>query len=146
MTFPQYLNVFSKVTTQTSLQLLDKCTFPKTFLNAPKDDIINTIRSTARFVLTYASKKYNAIISATEATTVFGYSTDISNTLIKIYIDFIRKFDAVIADLLNQMHELVDKYENETFVKQIHLIETIKGAGFLTAVALMCEIGDFSVF
>ena len=63
-----------------------------------------------------------------------------------IYIDFIRKFDSVIADLLNQMHELVNKYENETFVKQIHLIETIKGAGFLTAVALMCEIGDFSVF
>lgn len=146
MTFPQYLNVFSKVTTQTSLELLDRYTSPQAFLKAPKDDIINTIRSTARFGLTYASKKYNAIISAAEAATVFGYSTNSSNTLIKIYIDFIRKFDSVIADLLNQMHELVNKYENETFVKQIHLIETIKGAGFLTSVALMCEIGDFSVF
>lgn len=146
MTFPQYLNVFSKVTTQTSLELLDKYTSPKAFLEAPKDDIINTIRSTARFDLTYASKKYNTIVEAAEAATVFGYSTDSSNTLIKLYIDFIRKFDSVIADLLNQMHELVCKYENETFVKQIHLIETIKGAGFLTAVTLMCEIGDFSVF
>ena len=146
MTFPQYLNVFSKVTTQTSLELLNKYTSPKAFLEAPKDDIINTIRTTARFGLTYASKKYNAIVEAAEAATVFGYSTDSSNTLIKLHIDFIRKFDSVIADLLNQMHELVDKYESETFVKQIHLIETIKGAGFLTAVALMCEIGDFSVF
>lgn len=146
MTFPQYLNVFSKVTTQTSLELLDKYTSPKAFLEAPKDDIINTICATARFGLTYASKKYNAIANAAEAATVFGYSTDSSNTLIKLYIDFIRKFDSVIADLLNQMHKLVDKYESETFVKHIHLIETIKGAGFLTAVALMCEIGDFSVF
>lgn len=146
MTFPQYLNVFSKVTTQTSLQLLDKYTSPKAFLEAPKDDIINIIRNTARFGLTYASKKYTAIMEAAEAAMVFGYSTDSSNYLIKIYIDFIRKFDCVIDGLLNQMHELIDKYEDETFVKQIHLIETIKGAGFLTAVALMCEIGDFSVF
>ena len=145
-TFPQYLNVFSKITTQTSLALLDKYTSPKAFLESPKEDIVNIIRITARFGLTYASKKYNAIICAAQAATVFGYSTDSSNSLIRIYIDFIRKFDSVIADLLNQMHELVNKYENETFVKQIHLIETIKGAGFLTAVALMCEIGDFSVF
>jgi len=146
MTFPQYLNVFSKVTTQTSLELLDKYTSPTAFLEAPKDDIINTIRTTARFGLTYALKKHNAIVEAAEAATVFGYSTDSSNTLIKLYIDFIRKFDSVIADLLNQMHELVDQHESETFVKQIHLIETIKGAGFLTAVSLMCEIGNFSVF
>ena len=145
-TFPQYLNVFSKITTQTSLALLDKYTSPKAFLESPKEDIVNIIHNTARFGLTYASKKYNAIICAAQAATVFGYSTDSSNSLIRIYIDFIRKFDSVIADLLNQMHELVNKYENETFVKQIHLIETIKGAGFLTAVALMCEIGDFSVF
>lgn len=146
MTFPQYLNVFSKVTTQTSLELLDRYTSPTAFLEAPKDDIINTIRTTARFGLTYALKKYNAIVEAAEAATVFGHSTDSSNTLIKLYIDFIRKFDSVIADLLNQMHELVDQHESETFVKQIHLIETIKGAGFLTAVSLMCEIGNFSVF
>ena len=61
MTFPQYLNVFSKVTTQTSLELLDKYTSPKAFLEAPKDDIINIILNTARFGLAYASKKYTAI-------------------------------------------------------------------------------------
>jgi hypothetical protein len=44
------------------------------------------------------------------------------------------------------MHELVDVHHDETFVNQIHLIETFKGAGFLSAVTVMCEIGDFSVF
>ena len=44
------------------------------------------------------------------------------------------------------MHELVDANENTDFVKPIHLIETFKGAGFLSAVSLMGEISDFSGF
>ena len=51
-----------------------------------------------------------------------------------------------IACILNALHELVDTNEDTDFVKQIHLIETFKGAGFLSAVSLMGEIGDFSVF
>lgn len=31
-------------------------------------------------------------------------------------------------------------------MKQIHLIESYKGAGFLSAVSLIAEIGDFSAF
>ena len=45
-----------------------------------------------------------------------------------------------------QLHELVDANEDADFVKQIHLIETFKGAGFLSAVSIMGEIGDFSAF
>ena len=44
------------------------------------------------------------------------------------------------------MHELINVNEDTDFVKQIHLIETFKGAGFLSAVTLMGEIGDFSAF
>ena len=44
------------------------------------------------------------------------------------------------------MHELVDANEATDFVRQIHLIETFKGAGFLSAISLMGEIGDFSAF
>jgi len=44
------------------------------------------------------------------------------------------------------MHELVDANEDTYFVKQIHLVESYRGAGFLSAVSLMCEIGDFSAF
>ena len=44
------------------------------------------------------------------------------------------------------MHKLVSDDEDTDFVKQIHLIETFKGASFLSAVSLMGEIGDFSAF
>ena len=40
----------------------------------------------------------------------------------------------------------MDTNEDTDFVKQIHLIEAFKGAGFLPAISLMGEISDFSAF
>ena len=61
-------------------------------------------------------------------------------------IAVIRKYDEEINRILESLHELVDANEDADFVKQIHLIETLKGAGFLSAVSIMGEIGDFSAF
>jgi len=146
MVFPQYLKIFSKITTNTSLTLLENYTSPDAFLTASKDEIIDSIRSTARFGLTYANNKYNAIIKAANNAKTFGYSVSSNFKRIRLYIGFIRKYDEEISSILSNMHELVDANENTDFVKQIHLIESVKGAGFLSAVSLMGEIGDFSAF
>ena len=146
MVFPQYLKIFSKVTTNTSLTLLEKYTSPNAFLTATKDEIISSIRSTARFGLTYASNKYNAIIQAANDANVFGYSVSSNFKRIKLFVRFIRQYDEEIASILSDMHDLVNSNEETNFVKQIHLIESFKGAGFLSAVSLMSEIGDFSAF
>ena len=66
-------------------------------------------------------------------------------SLIHIF-SFIRKYDEEINSILESLHELVDSNEDSDFVKQIQLIETFKGAGFLSAVSIMGEIGDFSAF
>ena len=146
MAFPQYLGIFSKVTTNTSLALLENYTSPAAFLKADKQDIIDTIRSTARFGLTYAVNKYNAIIQAANDAHSFGYILDSNIKRIRLYVSFIRKYDEEINSILDAMHKLIDANEDTDFVKQIHLIETFKGAGFLSAVSLMGEIGDFSAF
>ncbi|WP_242947272.1 IS110 family transposase [Clostridium haemolyticum] len=41
MVFPQYLKIFSKITTNTAMTLLEKFTSPDAFLNTSKDKIIN---------------------------------------------------------------------------------------------------------
>jgi transposase len=146
MVFPQYLKIFSKITTNTSLTLLEKHTSPEAFLNATKEEIINCIRSTARFGLTYATNKYNAIIQAATDAKSFGYSVSSNFKRIRLYIRFIRNYDEEVSSILSEMHELVSAHEATDFVKQIHLIESYKGAGFLSAVTLMGEIGDFSAF
>ncbi|WP_352169330.1 transposase [Proteiniborus sp. MB09-C3] len=146
MVFPQFLNIFSKITTNTALTLLEKYTSPDAFLNASKDEIILSIRSTARFGLTYAENKYNAIIQAANDAKTFGHSVSSNFKRILLYIRFIRQYDEEISTILSDMHELVNANEDTEFVKQIHLIESFKGAGFLSAVSLMGEIGDFSAF
>lgn len=72
MAFPQYLGIFSKVTINTSLTLLETYTSPSAFLKADKQEIIDIIKSTARFGLTYAQNKYNAIIQAATDANQFG--------------------------------------------------------------------------
>lgn len=146
MAFPQYLGIFSKVTTNTSLTLLETYTSPSAFMEADKQEIIDIIRSTARFGLTYAQSKHNAIIRAANEAQAFGYIIDSNIKRIRLYISFIRKYDEEIKGILDSLHELVDANEDTDFVKQVHLIETFKGAGFLSAVSLMGEIGDFSAF
>lgn len=146
ISFPQYISVFSKVTIQTSLALLEKFPSATAFLSAKKSSVISIINKTARFGKAYAETKYQALIAAAQASNTFGHFLPSNATQIRIYVSFIKKYDAEIAGVLASMYKLVDEYSGETFVKQIHLIETIPGAGFLSAVTVMCEIGDFSVF
>ena len=146
MVFPQYLKIFSRITINTSLTLLENYTSPEAFLTAPKDKIIGSIQSTAKYGLTYAFNKYNAIIQAATDAKVFGHAVSSNFKRIRLYIRFIRQYDEEINSILADMHELVDANEGTDFVKQIHLIESCKGAGFLSAVSLMGEIGDFSAF
>lgn len=146
MVFPQFLKIFSKITTNTALTLLENYTSPEAFLNTPKSKIIDSIRATARFGLTYAENKYNAIIQAANDANTFGYSVSSNFKLIRLYIKHIRRFDEDVNSILSDMHELVDSNESTIFVKQVHLVESFKGAGFLSAVSLMAEIGDFSAF
>ena len=125
---------------------METYTSPSAFLKADRQEIIDIIRSTARFGLTYAQNKYNAIIQAATDANQFGYIIDSNIKRIRLYISFIRKYDEEINNILESLHELVDANEDADFVKQIHLIETFKGAGFLSAVSIMGEIGDFSAF
>ena len=96
--------------------------------------------------LSHSYLNINAIIQAANDANEFGYIIDSNIKRIRLYISFIRKYDDEISNIIDALHELVDSNEGTDFVKHIHLIETFKGAGFLSAVSLMGEIGDFSAF
>nr|WP_278849253.1 hypothetical protein [Enterocloster clostridioformis] len=98
MAFPQYLGIFSKVTTNTSLTLLETYTSPDAFIEADKQEIVDVIKPTARFGLTYANNKYHAIIQAAHEAQAFGYIIDSNIRRIRLYISFIRKYD--VKDLI----------------------------------------------
>ena len=108
--------------------------------------VIQTADGTLTEVHDILQRMSELAIQAANEANEFGYIVDSNIKRIRLYISFIRKYDEEIQNILDAMHELVDANETTDFVKQIHLIETFKGAGFLSAVSLMGEIGDFSAF
>lgn len=146
VSFPEYLDIFSKITVNTSLALLEKYPSPDAFLSARKSSVVKMIKTTAKFGDNYAEDKYNKIIAAAKSAYIFGYSLPSDAELIRLYISLIRTYDNAADSVMQSIKAAVESEPDELFVKQIRLLETIKGCGFLSAVTLMCEIGDFSVF
>ena len=48
--------------------------------------------------------------------------------------------------MLPPIKQVIDSQPDSQLARQVRLVESIPGAGFLTAVTLVCEIGDFSAF
>jgi transposase len=144
--FPLYSGVFSKITTKTSLALLENYQSPSDFLLASEDAIVGVIRNTARFGEKYAAAKYHLLVEAANSATSFGHFVSSNAFQIRMCVSFIKTYDDEIAGVLSQIKELVALHPGEAFARQIRLIESIPGAGFLTAVTVIAEIGDFSAF
>ena len=146
VSFPAYLNVFSKVTTQTSLKLLETYPLAADMLAAPKDELVETIRSKARFGEKYALAKYDAICTAAKDATVFGRALPSNALRIRMYIKIYREYQANLDSILEELHKAVDKLEGTQHYDRISLIQSLHGVGFLSAVVLIAEMGSFDLF
>lgn len=146
VSFPAYLNVFSKVTTQTSLKLLEAYPLAADMLAAPKDELVETIRSTARFGETYALARYDAICTAAKDAAVFGRALPSNALRIRLYIKMYREYQAHLDSILEELHQAVGKLEGTPDYDRISFIQTLHGVGFLSAVVLIAEMGAFDLF
>lgn len=146
MIFPSYSKVFSNITGKTSLLILKTYRTPVAILNAPKDVIVSLIATSSRKGLKYAREKYNKLIEAANLAKYFGHHLESVFDLMQMNIDFIEIYNSKIDIILSKIRDFTDKLKDEKFVKQIHLLDSIKGIGFISAVTLMCEIGDFEAF
>jgi transposase len=144
--FPGYIDVFTKITAKTSLKILKTYKTPEEILSVPKDDVIELIASTSRRKLDYALEKYNKLIEAAELSKYYGTHLKSAFELIQMNIEFIEFYNAKIELILQDINKYISKYKEHNFIKQIHLLDSINGIGLISAVTLMCEIGDFSAF
>ncbi len=128
VSFPEYLGISSKITTNTSLALLDKHPSPDMLLVARKPSVIKLIRKTACFGEAYAEKQYEKLLAAAKAAKVFGHSLPSDANLIKLYISLIRTYNKAVDGILLSIKAAVESRPDELFVKQIRLLESIKGS------------------
>jgi transposase len=123
--FPGFCKVFSDITGATSIAILKNFSTPEDIINAQPNEVIDLIALSSRRGMKYAKDKYDVL---------------------DMHIHFVEEFDKKIDLILAKIKAFVDKNKSESFVQQIEYIDSINGVGFLSAVTLMCEIGDFAAF
>ena len=134
------------VSLKTSLKLLSSYPLAGDMLEASKDDIVETIRSTARFGEAYALRKYDAVIAAAQDASVFGRALPSNAVRIRLYIDTYQEYQKHLDALLKALHETVERLQDTLIYDQICLLQSLRGIGFLSAVVLIAEMGDFKLF
>ena len=138
--------MFSKVTTQTSLKLLEAYPLAQDLLTAPKETVVEMIRSTARFGEKYALAKYDALHAAAEDAAVFGRALKSNAVRIRLYIDSYREYQKLLDTIMEAIHSSVDGLEGKPVHGRILLLQSLRGIGFLSAVVLVAEMGAFDLF
>lgn len=146
LVFPQYPSVFSKVTGKTSLAILEVYETPQNIVNTPRNELVTFIARVGRRGLEAANKTYEKLINAAQLALVFSHQLEASYFSVQMEIEMIRIFDSKKEMLLDRVLANMSENQDESFVQQIELIQSIPGVGFISAVSIMTEIGDFSAF
>lgn len=144
--FPQYLSVFSDVTGVTSMMILRQYPTPDKILRGHRKTMIEKIMKASRKGEAKATDTYNKLIAAATDAKKFSASIQSIYYTMSMTLDTIELKSKQAVDLKAQMHTLVKAHEDEKFIRQIRFLESITGIGFLSAVTIMCEIGDFDSF
>ena len=111
VSFPAYLDVFSKATTRTSLKLLEAYPLAADMPAAPRDALVETIRQTARSGEKYAISKYDAICAAAKEAAVFGRALQSNAVRIQLYVKACQEYQGHLDSILKGLHKAVDWLE-----------------------------------
>lgn len=144
--FPQYLSIFSDITGKTSTMILREYGTPEKILRGHKKTIIQKISKASRKGLSKAAEYYDKLYDAALSAESFSCQIDSIYFNISLTLSIIEQLDSALKAVMENVIRLVDVNKDETLVKQVRMLESIPGIGFLSAVTLMCEIGDFSNF
>ena len=91
-------------------------------------------------------RKYDEILAAVQDAVVFGRALPSNAVRIRLYIDTYQEYQKHLDTLLKALHKTVDKLQDTPIYHQIYLLQSMRGIGFLSAVVLIAEMGDFHLF
>ena len=145
--FPGYQNVFTDTTGDTSIALLTTYSSPNAILKASKEDILILLKAYSRKGEDWCNNTYAKLIKAAQNAINIGIDSSALITAIKIDLSIIKAFNEQIQTLMLSIKSQVECDETtQAFRNNILLLLSIPGIGFITAVTILCEIGDPKCF
>ena len=145
--FPGYLNVFGNPFGKASLALLRDYPSPQHVLDADRDELILMISKLSRKNLEWAAKKVEKLFEISSLAKSMPSDFSVLSMKIKFHLDGIENLQASLKGIEDKLHEMVASTEfPEKIRKRIELLNQMPGIGFITAITIIAEIGDFDMF
>lgn len=144
--FPGYSDIFSDITSKTSIEILKLYTKPNDILSANKDDLISILLKSKKGIA-YAEDKYYKLINTAQSANIIGIPS--VSLFIKLIsdINIIENFETQIQLIISEIHNLLSSGEiPASIVDNINLLKSIPGVGEFTAITIISEIGDIENF
>lgn len=146
MAFPAYIGIFSETAGVASMTVLSSITSLTQLISETPKDLNEVIAKAARKGIAYGDNKLKAVIDAAVISQKLTVNLSSPFPIIHAIIKRIELLDSQINDILATISDIVKTNPDNKFINQILILDSIPGVGFLSAVTIMCEIGDFSAF
>lgn len=142
--FPGYDKVFSDVGGASSRAILKECPTPQILLLKSVDELAGMIRLAGYKGVTFGRKKAELLHAAAEKAVRLGIFAPGNSAVIAAVL-------GVLETLLSSIHEIEQDIKalivQDTYLqKNLALMQTIPGIGSHSAIVILSEIGDFTLF
>jgi transposase len=145
--FPGYNNVFSDVTGLASKSILKSYPNPQAIIDAPKEDVLKLIKDSSRKNLSWCNEKYDKLIKAANSAKIIAISSPRFSVKVLGCIETIESINKQANVLISEITAAIYSDDtSEQFKHNVSLLMTIPGLGFLTAITILTEVGDFNSF
>lgn len=142
--FPGYDKVFSDVGGVSSRAVLKECATPQVLLSKSEEELADLINTASRCGMTFSRKKSAKLRTIAEEAAKLGITAPGTVAVIATVLNVLEILLHNIRQIEQNIKVLV---EQETYIQQnLILLQTIPGIGFNSALTILFEIGDFSLF
>ena len=136
--FPEFANVFKKILSRTSVEILKKCPFPEDIKSMGEEELLKHIKETVK--RGYSKKKIKEIYELAEESIGTNEGTYGAKFQIKMYIEE--------AEMLSKQIKMSEQ-ELELQLKETGFYDSlisIQGIGVVSAAMFIGEVGDINRF
>lgn len=145
--FPGFLDVFKNPFSVAALKLLKDYPSPKAMQNCDLDQLVSDIAQGSRRSEKWAREKIVPLYDYAHIADAIGLGSIALEEKLKTMIMTIESISHGMKQLEKTIRNQVESTAfPEHFRRNIHLLDAMPGIGFLSAVTLIAEMGDFSRF
>ena len=144
-----FKDAFPNIYSKAAIAVLEKYPTPTAIIKADKDELISTIQKNSRKSFEWATKKYELLVLKAKEFEPLSIDNAANLAMLAVYISMVKTLQENLDKVLMAIHQLIaDDLSKDMPVMAltIQLLQSIPGVGFLSAAAIVAEIGDFKAF